>query len=292
MNLTLIGWLHTLACTYSLLVGATLLWRAKGGAAHKEQGRRYIYAMAFANLSALAIYQIGSFNVFHVLALCTLASVAIAFASARWRAPRRHWLCIHLTAIVFSYYQLVGGLINELFVRVPPLQGHQGAIALTQAVALIAALMLLSYFWGMTARGGIAAQAGLAAALVIAAAPVHAGDLTLELNGVNAGKGQLIIALYDSADKFLKKSARKLTVPAGAAAMTVKLEDIPPGDYAVSLYQDLNSNNKMDTHMFGIPAEPYGFSNNATGSMGPPKFAAAQFSVPAAGKAIAITLHD
>lgn len=150
MNFTLIGWLHTLACTYSLLAGARLLWGAKGGAAHRQAGRRYIYAMTFASLSALGIYQIGSFNIFHVLALCTLLSLALAWFSARRRLPRRHWLRVHLSAIVFSYYQLIGGLINELFSRVPGLIGKSNLLGLTQAVTLVVFLMMLSYFWGAT----------------------------------------------------------------------------------------------------------------------------------------------
>jgi uncharacterized protein (DUF2141 family) len=33
----------------------------------------------------------------------------------------------------------------------------------------------------------------------------------------------------------------------------------------------------MDTKLFGIPKEPYGFSNNAKGFMGPPSFEDAKF---------------
>ncbi|MDR2086592.1 MAG: DUF2141 domain-containing protein, partial [Dysgonamonadaceae bacterium] len=44
------------------------------------------------------------------------------------------------------------------------------------------------------------------------------------------------------------------------------------GDYAVSIFHDENDNYKLDTGMFGIPVEKTGFSNNAKGVMGPPKF--------------------
>lgn len=286
MHLTLIGWLHTLACCYALVIGGVMLWRVKGGHAHQRDGRRYIYTMALVNLSALGIYQIGGFNVFHVLALGTLASLAIAFASARWRRPGRYWLRIHLTAIIFSYYQLIGGLINEAFARAPPLQGQQALLGLTHAVAMVVFLMMLSYFWGQTARMK-------AAALMLAAAAgaAQAGTLTLDLKGVDAGKGSLMIAVYDSSEHFLRKSMRKLAVPAGDASMQVKLADLPPGDYAVALFQDVNSNGKMDTMLFGIPSEPSGFSNNAKGSFGPPTYETARFTLPADGKTIGIELH-
>jgi uncharacterized protein (DUF2141 family) len=35
----------------------------------------------------------------------------------------------------------------------------------------------------------------------------------------------------------------------------------------------------MDFNVLGIPTEAFGFSNNASGSFGPPKFEAARFTV-------------
>ncbi|MYN11325.1 DUF2141 domain-containing protein [Pseudoduganella aquatica] len=286
MHLTLTGWLHTLACSYALIIGGAMLWRAKGGAVHRRDGMRYIYAMLLANLTALGVYQLGGFNVFHILALCTLLSLAVAFASARWRKPGRYWLRIHLSAMLFSYYQLVGGLINEAFVRIPALHGQKAMAGLAQGVAMMVFLMVLSYFWGKTARSSAAAIA-----LAALASSAQAGTLTLDLKGVQAGQGNLVIALYNSSEDFLKKPLRKLTVPAANAAMRVDLTDVPAGDYAVSLFQDINSDGKLDTRMFGIPTEPTGTSNNAKGSFGPPKYEAARFTVSADGKAIPIELH-
>ncbi len=43
--------------------------------------------------------------------------------------------------------------------------------------------------------------------------------------------------------------------------------------YAIDAFHDLNKNGKLDTNWPGIPKEPYGFSNNARGSiMGAPDF--------------------
>lgn len=141
-------------------------------------------------------------------------------------------------------------------------------------------------FHGKTARNSAAAMA-----LAVLAASAQAGTLTLDVKGVQAGQGALVIALYNSSEDFLKKPLRKLTMPATSAAMRVELPDVPAGDYAVSLYQDLNSDGKLDTKMFGIPAEPTGTSNNAKGSFGPPKYEAARVTVTAEGKAIPIELH-
>lgn len=39
----------------------------------------------------------------------------------------------------------------------------------------------------------------------------------------------------------------------------VTLTNVPPGVYAIETFQDINSNNKMDTSWFGFPLEPFGF---------------------------------
>ncbi len=41
----------------------------------------------------------------------------------------------------------------------------------------------------------------------------------------------------------------------------------------------MNGNGKMDTNPFGMPVEPYAFSNNAVGNMGPAKWDRARFEV-------------
>ena len=56
----------------------------------------------------------------------------------------------------------------------------------------------------------------------------------------------------------------------GAAVWQV--ENLQPGTYAVAVYHDLNGNGELDRTTLGPPDEPYGFSNDARGTFGPPKF--------------------
>lgn len=44
--------------------------------------------------------------------------------------------------------------------------------------------------------------------------------------------------------------------------MTITVDGLPTGDFAISLFQDLNQNTELDTGFFGIPKEPYGFSGD------------------------------
>jgi uncharacterized protein (DUF2141 family) len=53
---------------------------------------------------------------------------------------------------------------------------------------------------------------------------------------------------------------------------------LSPGEYAIAVIHDENANAKLDTFA-GIPKEGIGFSRNPRFTFGPPRFAAARFSV-------------
>jgi len=57
------------------------------------------------------------------------------------------------------------------------------------------------------------------------------------------------------------------------------LRNIRPGFYAIKLYVDRNHNQLLDMSLLGVPKEPYGFSNNVMGIIGPPSFNDAGFHV-------------
>ncbi|WP_394347742.1 DUF2141 domain-containing protein [Mangrovivirga cuniculi] len=59
---------------------------------------------------------------------------------------------------------------------------------------------------------------------------------------------------------------------------TVKFS-LPPGEYAVATYHDIDKNGKMNKNIIGIPKEPYGFSNNFTLKISAPKFKDCKFEI-------------
>jgi uncharacterized protein (DUF2141 family) len=124
-------------------------------------------------------------------------------------------------------------------------------------------------------RTPVRALSALAASIV----PVLtlAGDLTIEISGITPDRGKIYIAVYDCADTF-PTSGRQLVgqvLDPTAGRLTAHFKDLPPGQYAAVAFQDSNGNGKLDKNFLGIPQEPYGFSNGARGSAGPPKFSAA-----------------
>lgn len=102
--------------------------------------------------------------------------------------------------------------------------------------------------------------------------------LTLDVVGMKEKKGNLLISVYDSAEDYLKKPVKTLTTPADALTKRVVLE-LESGTYAVVIYQDLNSNGKVDRNSFRLPTEPCGFSRDARPKMGPPRYKPASFSL-------------
>ena len=98
--------------------------------------------------------------------------------------------------------------------------------------------------------------------------------LTLDVVGMKEKKGNLLI----SAEDYLKKPVKTLTTPADALTKRVVLE-LESGTYAVVIYQDLNSNGKVDRNFFRLPTEPCGFSRDARPKMGPPRYKPASFTL-------------
>ncbi|MDD1506534.1 MULTISPECIES: DUF2141 domain-containing protein [Pseudomonadaceae] len=70
------------------------------------------------------------------------------------------------------------------------------------------------------------------------------------------------------------------------------VKDVPPGRFALQLYQDSNGNGRLDLSPRGIPLEPVGFSSNPTLLKGKPAPEAAQFGHGEDDTLIDIRLHS
>lgn len=87
--------------------------------------------------------------------------------------------------------------------------------------------------------------------------------LVIKVVGITTIKGELYIAVYSNAENFLKKTVEATRVKIKRSSETVSFK-LPKGEYAVTLYQDLNGNGRLDK-LFSVPVEPYGVSNNRDG---------------------------
>ena len=121
----------------------------------------------------------------------------------------------------------------------------------------------------------------IAAAALMSAAPAFASnDASVALTfDTGAATGAIMVALYDEASYGGGQPVRAARIDVAAGEHSVTFEGLPAGDYGVKAFHDVNGNGRMDTNPFGMPIEPYAFSNNAVGNMGPARWDRAHFAV-------------
>ena len=115
----------------------------------------------------------------------------------------------------------------------------------------------------------------------------------LKVSGVRPGQGPVRVAVFSEGSDFPnhEKAATTLTLPSKANLTEGSVDALPSGKFALAVYQDLNNDGKLNRSNFGLPMEPYGFSNNARGQFGPPSFQAAMLEAGQPSTTIAVALQ-
>lgn len=106
--------------------------------------------------------------------------------------------------------------------------------------------------------------------------------LTVQVEGVNSQGGNVGVLLFNSTKGWpedIHAALKDIVVPAHPGVVTVKIENLPAGTYAVSIGHDVNLNHKVDKNFLGVPKEQWGMSNNPRALIKPPSFATAQFEL-------------
>lgn len=153
-DISLLGWNHTVACLLALIAGAMQLAGEKGTPAHALKCNIYCLSMVIANVTALVIFGgqdlllrhgqppvIGrGFGFFHWTAVATLGFVLLGRLAA---SLQRHsfFAYAHPICMILSYWILVGGAVNQAFVRVEWVR--QAALAISPGARSIAGYKLL-----------------------------------------------------------------------------------------------------------------------------------------------------
>ena len=90
----------------------------------------------------------------------------------------------------------------------------------------------------------------------------------------------MIVCLTDKKEDFLKQCKYQKVVAVTNATISLEIANIKNGRYSISLFHDQNNNGVLDTKgFFGIPTEPYAFSNNPSTTFGPPSFEKCTFLI-------------
>jgi hypothetical protein len=124
-------------------------------------GRTYVYSMVATNALSMGVYHFdiarfapftagpGIFGLFHWEAVFTLFFLGVGFHSAS-RQRRAFWAYLHPVSMLVTYYMLIGGLVNELFVRVPFIRalataGHPGNPVRTPIAGMMQGLVMMIF---------------------------------------------------------------------------------------------------------------------------------------------------
>jgi uncharacterized protein (DUF2141 family) len=108
-------------------------------------------------------------------------------------------------------------------------------------------------------------------------------NLKVSVHAIKEPRGELFIGLYNSESTFKNTDSVYMDkiIPIDSSIMVTYFEGLPPGHYALTMFQDKNSNGKMDKGIFGQPTEKYGFSNNPKIMFKSPDFDKCMFKVTA-----------
>ncbi len=153
-------------------------------------------------------------------------------------------------------------------------------------------LVCIATVAALAATGTARAQSVPAAAPApVSATAAVPGTLSLTFTGIEAKQGRIMIALYDEAGWSGGRPVRAETVEVTDGSASVAIAGLPVGRYGIKAFHDVNGNGRMDTNPFGMPTEPFAFSNDARGRMGPAAWVDAAFTVAAGANAHAIAIR-
>ncbi|MBC9249025.1 hypothetical protein A9179_01925 [Pseudomonas alcaligenes] len=95
-------------------------------------------------------------------------------------------------------------------------------------------------------------------ALLLVCPALHAGDILVRLEGQQDGAALHLALVFADQPDWDGRILRQIE----SQQAPLRLRNLPPGRYALQLYQDSNGNGRLDLSPRGIPLEPVGFSAN------------------------------
>lgn len=112
------------------------------------------------------------------------------------------------------------------------------------------------------------------------ATAVRADTFTVVIENIEANEGTIMLQVMAGEGEFAGESqpVASFMQRAREGELVFTTSGLPRGEYAVRVMHDRNDNGKLDSNFVGMPTEPWAFSNNATGSFGPPGWEQVKFA--------------
>jgi len=117
----------------------------------------------------------------------------------------------------------------------------------------------------------------------------NSGNVTVNLTEIKKKDGQIVFMLFNGEDGFPREPAKafkKGIVPKFSTEATYTFSDVPYGNYAIAVFQDLDKDGEIKSNFIGMPKEPVGASNMT--KMGKPSYKKCAFDLESASKSIAM----
>lgn len=122
-------------------------------------------------------------------------------------------------------------------------------------------------------------------ALICISSNASAAELKVDVSNIQEVSGSLYISVYQDELGFKTNSnfVKREKIVVDKNRIKINLGDLPAGEYAIKVFQDVNNNGKMDFHGM-LPNEPYGSSGTGGNNkdVAPPDFSDARFTLDTA----------
>ncbi len=142
----------------------------------------------------------------------------------------------------------------------------------------------------MKRLGALALGLGLGAF----ASPAMAGTVTITVTDLRNTEGVVRACMTTVEDIFprcVRDPDSHRTVVRAADTVTIRFENVEPGDYAIALLHDENEDGKANRVLGMAPREGYGFSRDAPVRMAPPDWDDAVFTVGSGNQSMTIKMR-
>ena len=124
--------------------------------------------------------------------------------------------------------------------------------------------------------------------------PEGAGRLVVEISGLRNDAGEVFLSVYTGRLGFpndITVAVVNRHQPIADRQCRVVIDNLPFGEYAVSVLHDENLDGQMATTLLGIPKEGFGFSGNPKAKLGPPDYDEVRFLLLAPEKTMPIVMQ-
>src|SRR6056297_931783 len=105
-------------------------------------------------------------------------------------------------------------------------------------------------------------------------------SIIVEITNLKSTQADVLVGVFEK-NGFPRRDSVKYNAvkTPNAKTITVEVPNIPPGEYAVTAFQDMNGDLYLNKTIFGAPKEPFGFSHNPTIRFSEPAFEECAFKI-------------